>query len=123
MVWPSAEVMFRNTPGPEEVKREISRLYAPFRGESLFVDRIIHMLMTALVLFDSQDSDERARRFHDVALSMLRGHLQVHRERPEEDLQKIFRCIKDRPQLAELTIRMNQWQQDRPAKRPRIELL
>ena len=115
VAWPDARVMFRNRPGPEMLKREISRLFEPYNGDSLFVDRSIHMLMVALVLFDSQDIDERARRFHDVALNMLRGYLQMHRDLPEEDLQKIFRCLKDLPQIAELSMKL--WQHDIQASR------
>jgi hypothetical protein len=63
-------------------------------------DDTVHMLMVALVLFDSQDIDMTVRWAHNVTINMLRGYLEANTSYPEMELQTVLKSVKDVPLIS-----------------------
>jgi hypothetical protein len=65
----------------------------------IVTDHTVHMLMVAMVLFDSQDTDVAVRRAHSVSINMLRGYLEANSSFPEMELHRVLQSVKDVPSI------------------------
>jgi len=69
----------------------------------ILADRSVHMLMSLLCLFDSEDKDEQVRNFHRFVLGLLRGHIYTTcQDNPQFHLEKVMESVKSLPTLAAL---------------------
>jgi len=69
---------------------------------AILTDRSVHMLMSLLCLFDSEDREEHVRRFHRSVLGLLRGHIYKTYQNPQFHLEKVMESVKSLPTLAAL---------------------
>ena len=67
---------------------------------SVFTDRVVHMLMVVLILFDADDSEEMSRNVQGVTLGILKRHLALKSESPDADYGKVLRCVQALPEIA-----------------------
>ena len=87
-------------PGTPEMKSELLE-FMRSNCNSLFTDRVVHMLVVALTIFSADDVDKNVRDVHTVAESMLRTHLSS-----EEEVGVVLRCVSVLPRMVELKQRM-----------------
>merc|ERR1719237_1265698 len=69
--WPPHQRMLSGMPGTPEMKLELFE-FLRSNCNSLFTDRVVHMLVVALTIFSADDVDKNVRDVHTVAESMLR---------------------------------------------------
>ena len=66
----------------------------------VLTDKTVHMIMVALVLFDSQDSDIEVRKVHKTTCTMLQGYLNSHSNQLEQGFQTVLKCVKALPTIS-----------------------
>jgi len=99
--WPTSNRVLQFLPGSVETKLEIAK-HMKRHEAAILADRSVHMLISLLCLFDSEDKDEHVRNFHGTVLGLLRGHIYRSCQNPQFHLEKVMESVKSLPALAAL---------------------
>jgi len=95
----SLETIIMRMQFPKETRMRLFDMISEHTG-SVFTDRVVHMLMVVLILFDANDSEEMSRNVQGVTLGILKRHLALKSESPDADYGKVLRCVQALPEIA-----------------------